>query len=103
RSFMRFIARLLPPRTAGRLDRKRAPPQAKVWGTTHFGRSVEEVVRGQRQELDEVVGERDLAKDLGGRPVGVAEPVDLVVEDRLDLAARDAPVVHPLPDLRPRD
>ena len=56
------------------------------------------IVRREREELDELVRERDLGEDLL-RLLGRLDALDLLQH----ALARDLPVAHPLPELRARD
>src|SRR6266536_1305886 len=61
------------------------------------------LVGRQRQELDELVRERHLRKDLRRGLVAGTELLELLTLEVAHTLAADAPVPHPLPDLRPAD
>src|SRR5665213_454140 len=60
-------------------------------------------VRGQGQELDELIAARDGVEQLARLLVAGAELGDLLVGHRADVLAREAALVDPLPDLCARD
>src|SRR5205814_10027885 len=88
--------RALPPRRES--DRPPAPRPSRA-------SSVDVVVRRNRQELRELLPERDALEQLAGlrEAAAVTEPRRLVRDDALDLGALEAAVAHPLPNLRTRD
>ena len=61
---------------------------------------VDVLVRGQREELDELVAERHVLEELARLVVAVAELSDLLLDRIFDVRARDLGVMEPLPDLR---
>src|SRR5262245_16419875 len=62
-------------------------------------------VRGERQEVDEDLAQRDPLEDLPRVAIDllVGKLGHHLLDDALDLVALNAPVVHPLPDLGARD
>src|SRR5439155_11099591 len=61
------------------------------------------LIRAEGEELRELAGERDLVEDLRRLAVPGAELGQLLPLELEHALARDAPVAHPLPDLRAGD